>query len=476
MTSAYILIAAILILGGSVAVLGDRLGTKVGKARLRLFNLRPRQTATIVTIITGTLISASTYGILFALSESLRDGVFNLDEILRDLRSARSELNQANQQKQEIETQLETVKQEEVEAEKQLEVIQQDFQESKARLTATSQQAHQLRSELNTILVERAKQLQQLENLKAQSQQLQVQLQQREQKITAQNQVIQETENRLLELNQQQTVLQSQISDRDELISDLDKAISRKDQDLQARKSQLQNLESQLQFLKREVKVLEQYFQTYQELRGRKIAIFREEILASATLRIIDPEAALPAIDRLLAQANLNAIQAVLQRDNPANPERVVQITTAQVKQLARQIKDGRDYVVRIRSAGNYVKGESEVRIFADLTVNKQIFEAGDEIATVSIDSQKMNNEDVQERLRLLFDNSEFRAKKAGIIGELQIGDGQITTLIDFIDNVVDSEIALDEIKAIVSETTYTAGPLKLNLAAVKDGRIVFGT
>lgn len=476
MTSAYILIAAILILGGSVAVLGDRLGTKVGKARLRLFNLRPRQTATIVTIITGTLISASTYGILFALSESLRDGVFNLDEILRDLRNARSELNQANQQKQEIETQLETVKQEEVKAEKQLEVIKQDFQESKARLTATSQQAHQLRSELNTILVERAKQLQQLENLKAQSQQLQVQLQQREQRITTQNQVIQETENRLLELNQQQTVLQSQISDRDELISDLDKAISRKDQDLQARKSQLQNLESQLQFLKREVKVLEQYFQTYQELRGRKIAIFREEILASATLRIIDPEAALPAIDRLLAQANLNAIQAVLQKDNPANPERVVQITTAQVKQLARQIKDGRDYVVRIRSAGNYVKGESEVRIFADLTVNKQIFEAGDEIATVSIDSQKMNNEDVQERLRLLFDNSEFRAKKAGIIGELQIGDGQITTLIDFIDNVVDSEIALDEIKAIVSETTYTAGPLKLNLAAVKDGRIVFGT
>ncbi len=176
MTSAYILIAAILVLGGLIAALGDQLGTKVGKARLRLFNLRPRQTATIFTIITGTLISASTLGILFALSESLRDGVFNLDEILRDLRYVKAELDQANQQKQEVATQLATVKQQQVEAKQQLEVIERDFQESKARLAETSQQANQLRSELNTILAERAKQLEQLENLKAQSQQLQVQL------------------------------------------------------------------------------------------------------------------------------------------------------------------------------------------------------------------------------------------------------------------------------------------------------------
>jgi len=80
MTSAYILIVAILLLGGVLATLGDRIGTKVGKARLSLFNLRPRKTATVVTIMTGCLISASTLGILFGLSESLREGVCdNLD-------------------------------------------------------------------------------------------------------------------------------------------------------------------------------------------------------------------------------------------------------------------------------------------------------------------------------------------------------------------------------------------------------------
>ncbi|MDJ0651308.1 MAG: DUF3084 domain-containing protein [Xenococcaceae cyanobacterium MO_188.B19] len=477
MTSAYILIAAILVLGGLIAVLGDRLGTKVGKARLRLFNLRPRQTATIVTIITGTLISASTYGILFALSESLRDGVFNLDEILSDLRNVKSELDQANQQKQEVENQLATVKQQQIQATQRLKAIEQDLQESKSRLAETSQQASQLRSELNIILAERTKQLEQLENLNAKSQQLQVQLEQREQKILDQNQVIQESENRLQELKQQQSILQSQISERDAVILNLDRAISAKDQDLKARQSQLQDLEAQLQFLQREVKILEQYYQTYQELRERKIAIFKGEVLASATVRIIDPKAAIPAIDRLLAQANLNAIQAVLQQETlPDPPQRLVRITTAQVKHLAEQIQDGRDYVVRILSAGNYVQGEEEVRIFADLTVNKQIFAAGEEIATVSIDSQQMNNEDIQDRVNWLLAASKFRAQRAGIVGDLQIADGQIMTIFNFIDQVVNSAEPLDEIKVVVSETTYTAGPLKLNLVVVKDGKIVFST
>lgn len=49
MTSAYILVLSVLVLGGIIAALGDHLGSKVGKARLRLFKLRPRQTAVLLT-------------------------------------------------------------------------------------------------------------------------------------------------------------------------------------------------------------------------------------------------------------------------------------------------------------------------------------------------------------------------------------------------------------------------------------------
>ncbi|VEP18437.1 hypothetical protein H1P_790021 [Hyella patelloides LEGE 07179] len=87
-----------------------------------------------------------------------------------------------------------------------------------------------------------------------------------------------------------------------------------------------------------------------------------------------------------------------------------------------------------------------------------------------------MNHTEIQERLDWLLAASKFRAQRAGIIGDLQIGDGQIVTLINFIDDIANSEEDLGEIKAVVAETTYTAGPLKLNLVVVKDGVIIFST
>jgi uncharacterized protein (DUF3084 family) len=476
MTSTYILILATLILGGLIALLGDRVGTKVGKARLRLFNLRPRQTATMITIIAGTLISASTLGILLLLSESLRDGLFELDDIKQELREVKRDLNQANDAKKQVATQLNTVKQEQSSAEQQLQATQKDFQTSTQQLKAISQQASTLRRELNTLLQERTKQLQQLTGLKEQSQQLQNQLHEREKKIAAQDQSILQKESSIQNLRERQAVLQSEISNRDQLIAKLDTAIAGKDQELQARTNSLKDLESEIEFLQREVAVLEQYYQTYQELRERRIAIFKGEVLASATIRIVDTKAAIPAIDRLLGQANRNAIKSTLLDSEQFNDQRVVRITTAQVKQLAEQIKDGQDYVVRILSAGNYVQGEQEVRVFTDIAVNREIFQAGESIATVSIDGQEMTHTEIQERLDWLLAASKFRAQRAGIIGDLQIGDGQIATIIKFIDEIAKSPETMGEIKAVVAENTYTAGPLKLNLVVVKDGVIILST
>lgn len=103
----YLLIISVLLLGGVIATVGDRLGYKVGKARLSWFNLRPRDTAVLITILTGGLISATTLGILFAASDSLRTGVFELEKIQQKLADARSDLEAAEQEKQEIQQQAE---------------------------------------------------------------------------------------------------------------------------------------------------------------------------------------------------------------------------------------------------------------------------------------------------------------------------------------------------------------------------------
>ena len=69
---AWILIFLIL-LGGLIAPFGDLLGTKIGKARFSILKLRPKKTATIVTVITGGFISAISIGLFLLVSKEFRD-------------------------------------------------------------------------------------------------------------------------------------------------------------------------------------------------------------------------------------------------------------------------------------------------------------------------------------------------------------------------------------------------------------------
>ncbi|NJL82313.1 MAG: DUF3084 domain-containing protein [Chloroflexaceae bacterium] len=503
MTSAYILIAAILVLGGAIAALGDNLGTKVGKARLRLFKLRPRQTATVMTIFTGVLISSSTLGILFGLSESLRKGVFELDDILRDLRQSKGELEQLRQEKAQVEAELSTAKNQENQVLDRLETTNQNFQKTQTQLQRISQQAQRLRADIATLLQERDKLQQQQQQLKTQSQQLQSQVGQQQQQLQAQadqiqsqdrilaqkEQQLQDRQARLQSLEQQRQRLQEEIIQRDEAISELDtkiaqlddqiaqldRAIANKDQQLQVRQIRFEVLESQLEFLRREVSVLEQYYQDYQELRAKRIALVRGQVLAFATVQVREQEVANRVVDVLLQRANQAAALA-MNPDEPApTPQKqLVKITHAEVEQLLAQLKDGQDYVVRIVSAGNYVQGEQEVRVFADISPNEVIFKAGQEVATVSIDPATMSREDIQQRLDLLLASSQFRARRAGMLGEIAIGDGRRTTLLDFLEQLNQPNQPLEELQAIADETTYASGPLRLRLVAVHNGKIVF--
>ena len=73
---AWILIVFLILLGGLIAPFGDLLGTRIGKARFSILRLRPKKTATIVTIITGGFISAISIGLLILVSEEFRQRLF----------------------------------------------------------------------------------------------------------------------------------------------------------------------------------------------------------------------------------------------------------------------------------------------------------------------------------------------------------------------------------------------------------------
>ena len=73
---AWILIVFLILLGGIIAPFGDLLGTKIGKARFSILKLRPKKTATIITVITGGFISSISIGLLILVSEEFRQRLF----------------------------------------------------------------------------------------------------------------------------------------------------------------------------------------------------------------------------------------------------------------------------------------------------------------------------------------------------------------------------------------------------------------
>ncbi len=486
MTSAYILIVAILFLGGLLAVLGDRLGSKIGKKRMRLFNLRPRQTATVITIVTGFLIAASTLAVLFSLSKSLRQGVFELDQILKERRTAirtlEEQLKTTENAKKKVEKALLNAKNQQNAIASYLQRLNRNFQQSRTQLKSVSGQLQAVRTDIQTLSRDRQKLLQQKNSLSQQSQQLQTRIQSKDRELNRQNQQLAEQgeiliqrQRRLGQLENDQEELQAQINQQDQHIQQLDQAIAQKDKSLNQREAKLKELESQIVFLRREVEVLESYYQTYQDLRERKIAIVKGQVLAFGAFRVVDPKAVISVIDELLTEANVLAIKST-DPNNKNSEERVVKITKVEVEQLIKQLEDGEEYVVRILSAGNYVLGEKEVRVFADVARNQKVFTKEQEIAAISVDTESMSDEDIQKRLDLLLSAAQFRARSAGVLGTIQIEDGRLTQLIEFIAKVQKSPELIDEIKVVASDNTYTAGPLKLRLIALKNGEIVFSS
>ena len=54
------LILILAVVGGLIAFIGDKLGSKIGKKKLSVFGLRPYHTSVLMTVITGILIASIT--------------------------------------------------------------------------------------------------------------------------------------------------------------------------------------------------------------------------------------------------------------------------------------------------------------------------------------------------------------------------------------------------------------------------------
>lgn len=539
----------ILVLGGAIATISDRLGTKVGKARLSLFKLRPRSTAVLVTVMAGSILSAITLGILFATSKPLRTGVFRIDEIQKRLNNARRELNQTTQEKNRVESELAQARAAQSQARANLEQINRSLQTANAEQAQTEKKLNSLRVQLNGVEAAKLKTEQQLSQVEAAKSETESQLASVEAaKLRTEEQLklvetarsttkaqLDRTETQLNTVSSQKTELSSEIEqlqgerqqlieqreqvktqiaqrdreiakregeiaqrdkeivDRNELIAQRDKEIAQRVQSLTERDraivdrdkviaereallatlaDQQTQLEQQQALLQQQLQVLERDFQA---IREGTVAIRRGQILASGVVRIQDPSMASRAIDPLLQEANKITVE-LMQSPNTKVREQVIQITKAEIDQLISQIKDGKDYVVRIVAGANYLREEKVIKVFAEAEINRVVFRAGDVIAGVAVDPVTLPDEQVRQQLQQLIEACTFRARLIGIVrGRVQVADDRIETLTAFVDRLQQYEKPV-EVRAIAADVAYIVGPLKIDLVAVENGVVVFRT
>ena len=92
------LIITIAVVAGIVAYLGNYVGRYFGRRKLSIFNLRPRYTATMFTVLTGILIAVVTFGILISISEDVRIALFGLEQLKSEVLSKSQELKAAKEE------------------------------------------------------------------------------------------------------------------------------------------------------------------------------------------------------------------------------------------------------------------------------------------------------------------------------------------------------------------------------------------
>ena len=379
--SGWLLILALLILGGVLSTLGDRLGSRVGKARLSLFNLRPRRTAVLITVLTGSLISALSLGLLLLVSRQLRVGLFELDALQAKLRDSRSALDAAEADRRDARSATERIE---------------------AELITTRRRAATLRQELEPL------------------QQQKLQLEQERNRLTA---------------------------------------------DIQARDLDIQRTEAELRSVRDRIKAGEQELSSLEKdllaLRRGSVVLRSGQPLATATVRLEQPEQAKQVVDRLLQEANQTAYVRVRPGETP--DRQILLVPRSDVERLQQTLRQSGTWVVSMRSAGNVLRGEAVVYAYPDVKPNRTITRPDEVLATTTLEPEERGSEAVRNRLNLLLASAFAEVQRRGSLTEgLQFDGNALNALgLELVERVDSRPL---ELQVIAARSSDTADPVAVRL------------
>ncbi|MEO0517983.1 MAG: DUF3084 domain-containing protein [Cyanobacteria bacterium P01_A01_bin.116] len=473
----FVLLFAVACLGGVIATVGDRIGMKVGKSRLSLFNLRPRQTATLVSVATGMVASFSTLMLLIALDDQLRKGLFQLDEIQDELSLAQADLESTRSEKDTVEKNLSEAIELQEEAQFRLFETNESLETAIAREEETLVNLLETQEQLGSVSEQAGNLRDEIGGLRSERQALV------EQQAIVREQIA-ERDQEIAQRNEQLSQRDSEIEQRNQDLGERDRQIAQRDDEIAQREEQLEALETQKAFIDQEIARLDQEFTT---LRRGNVAIGRNETLALTITRVDSKRTARRAVEDALNQANLFIVQKILPGTDAVN-NLAIFVPKSIVDSIVESITDSRNYVIRVSSAANYIVGEPCVnaaitqgaqpclQVDVAAAINEVRFEAGETLAAVNVEEVGIRSEALVERYAILRATAEFQARRNGIIGyEPVIAGGRPEPLFEFLAQVKNYGQPV-EMRAIASQPILTTGPVTLDLIAVKNDQVLFGT
>ena len=136
-----VLILVLIVMGGAIAYIGDKLGTKIGKKRISVFGLRPKHTSILMTIITGTLIALVTLASMAAISKDVRVALFGMEKLRAQLGNLNNEVASKNQEIQQALTQI-------LEKNKKLAQLDATIKTNQAQMQALQQEKEQAQQDM----------------------------------------------------------------------------------------------------------------------------------------------------------------------------------------------------------------------------------------------------------------------------------------------------------------------------------------
>ncbi len=406
MESGWFMLIVLAVMGGLIAYLGDKIGSKVGKRKIKLMGLRPKYTSILVTIMTGISIAVVTLGVMSVLSENARVALFGMNKL---------------RQQQHV------------------------LEEQRDRLLAEADKLAREMQEKNDLLADN--------ELKLASQ---------EEQLDGANDRLRLT---LLDLEQ----VQAARDDASAQLEIVQTAFNQVHADLATAQGEIEELEHTKAGLTKTVAALDERNRLLNEsmltVREGTVLFRVGEVLSSSVLTAGQSQdetrsqlsGIMVNINNMIRQRlNITDEKAVLLYISPDEFERTVQ-------ELSNSPKDSK--LIRVTAAGNIITGEPAL-VHVNIYDNNLVYNRGREVYTEYFTSEEIESGAELQLLHFLH-NVNRSAQADGILPDPLSGNVGALTAVEMFDTISRMKAYGNTgltLRAVTTQNIFTAGPLRIEI------------